>query len=51
MLILLKLHIYNTRKYRFLSFNSFLNEIIKIKNLERTVAVSNANKCESFRKK
>ena len=48
---LLKLDIHDTRKYRFLSFNSFLNEISKIKNLETRVAVNNWNKCESFRKK
>ena len=50
-LLLLKLHIYNTRKYALLSFNNFLNEISKIKNLERIGAVNNRNKCERFRKK
>ena len=50
-LILLKLHICNARKCVFLSFNIFLNEISKIKNLERRVAVYNWNKCERFRKK
>ena len=35
---LFKLHIYNTKKYGYLSFNSFLNNLSKIKNLERTVA-------------
>ena len=44
-LLLLKLHIYNTRKYGFLSFNNFLNEISRIKNLERRLAVKR-NKCE-----
>ena len=51
LLVLLKLHIYNTRKYRFLSFNSLLNEISKINNLERRVVVNNWNKCERSRKK
>ena len=50
-LLLLKLHICNTRNYDFLFFNNFLNEISKIKNLERRVAVNNQNKCERFRKK
>ena len=50
-LLLLKLHICNNRKYGFLFVNNFLNEISKIKNLERRVAVNNQNKCERFRKK
>ena len=50
-LLLFKLHIYNPRKYGFLSFNNFLNDISKIKNLEKRVAVNNWNKCERFRKK
>ena len=41
MLLLLKLRVNNTRKYRFLSFNNFLNKITKIKKLERRVAVNN----------
>ena len=44
-------HIYNARKYRFLSFNNFLNEVSKIKNLEKRVAGNNRNKSERFRKK
>ena len=40
-----KLHIYNARKYGFLSFDNFLYEISKIKNLEKRVAVNNWNKC------
>ena len=48
---LLKLHIYNARKYRFLSFNNFLNEISEIKNIEKRVARNNRSKCERFRKK
>ena len=43
--------IYNARKHRFLSFNNFLNEVSKIKNLEKRVAGNNRNKCERFRKK
>ena len=39
------------RKYRFLSFKKFWNEISKIKNLERRVVVNNRNKCKRFRKK
>ena len=38
-LLSFKLHIYNARKYGLLSFNNFLNEISKIKNLEKRVAV------------
>ena len=49
-ILLLKLCIYNTRKYGFLSLNNFLNEISKFKNLERRVAVNNRNKYERFRK-
>ena len=45
--LLLKLHTYDARKYRFVSFKSFLNEIIKIKDLERRIAVNNWNKGES----
>ena len=40
-LLLLKLRIYNTRSNGLLSFNNFLNEISKIKNLERRVALNN----------
>ena len=50
-LLLFKLHIYNARKHRFLSFNNFLNEISKIKNLGKRVAANNRIKCERFRKK
>ena len=50
-LLLLKLHLYITRNYVFLSHNNFLIDISKIKKLERRVAVSNRNKCERFRKK
>ena len=39
-----KLHIHNTRKYEFLSFNNFLNEISKTKNLEKRIALNNQNK-------
>ena len=49
-LLLLKLHLYNAIKDGFFSFSNFLNEINKIKNLERKVAVNNQNKCERFRK-
>ena len=50
-LLWFKLHIYNARKYGFLSFNNFLNEINKIKHLEKRVAANNWNKCGRFRKK
>ena len=50
-LLLFKLYICNARKHRFLSFNNFLNEVSKIKNLEKIVAANNWNKCERFRKK
>ena len=50
-LLLFKLYIYNARKHGFLSFNNFLNEISKIKNLEKRAAANNRNKCERFRKK
>ena len=50
-LLLFKLYIYNARKHGFLSFNNFLNEISKIKNLEKRVAANNRNKCERFIKK
>ena len=50
-LILFKLYIYNARKHEFLSFNNFLNEVSKIKKLEKRVAGNNRNKCERFRKK
>ena len=39
--LLFKLHIYSARKYGFLSFNNFLNEISKIENLEKRVAPNN----------
>ena len=50
-MLLFKLHIYNARKHGFLSFNNFLNEVSKIKNLEKRVAGNDQNKCEIFRKK
>ena len=50
-LLSFKLYIYNARKHRFLSFNNLLNEVSKIKNLEKRVAANNRNKCEKFRKK
>ena len=50
-LLLLKLHIFIRRKCGFLSFKNFLNEIDKIKNLEREVAVNSLNKRERFRTK
>ena len=50
-LLLFKLYIYNARKHGFLSFTNFLNEVSKIKNLEKRVARNNQNKCEQFRKK
>ena len=50
-LVLFKLHIYNARKHGFLSSNNFLNEISKIKNLEKRVAANNRDKCERFRMK
>ena len=50
-LLSLKSHIYNARKYEFLLFNSFRNEISNIKNLEKTAAVNNQSKCKRFRKK
>ena len=34
-----------------MTFNNLLNEISKIKNLEKGVAGNNRNKCERFRKK
>ena len=34
-LLLLKLHIFSARKYGFLSFNNFLNEITNIKNFKK----------------
>ena len=49
-LLLLKLHVYNARKYGLLPLNKFLNEISKIKNLEKRAAANNRNKCERFRK-
>ena len=47
----LKSHIFIGKKYGLLSFNNFLNEISKIRNLERRVAANNRNKCKIFRKK
>ena len=44
-------YIYNARKHRFLSFKNFLNEVSKIKKLEKRVAWNNPNKSERFRKK
>ena len=49
-LLLFKLNIYNTRKAGFLYFNNFLNEVSKIKNLEKRIAANNRNKCERSRK-
>ena len=45
------IYIYNARKHGFLSFNNFLNEVSKVKNLEKRGAGNNRNKCERFRKK
>ena len=42
-ILLLKSQRFIGRKYRFLSFKNFLNEISKIKNLERRVVVNNRN--------
>ena len=42
-LLLLKLHTHNAIKHGFSSFNNFLNEISKIKNLEKRLAVDNQN--------
>ena len=50
-ILLLKSQRFIGRKYRFLSFKKILNEICKIKNLERRVVVNNRNKCKIFRKK
>ena len=36
-------------KYGFLSFNNFLNEISKIRILERRLAVNNRSKCARLR--
>ena len=47
-LLLFKSHINSARKYGFLYFNNFLNEISKINNLGKRVAVNNGNKCERF---
>ena len=41
---------YSATKYGCLSFNNFLNEISKIKYLEKRVAAKNQNKSERFRK-
>ena len=49
--LLFKLHVFHVRKHGFLSFNSFLNEINKIKILGKRVTANNPNKCERFRKK
>ena len=49
-LLLFKSHIDSARKYGFLNFNNFLNEISKINNLGKRVSVNNGNKCERFRK-
>ena len=48
LLLLLESHIFIGRKYRFLSFKNLLNEISKIKNLERRVVVKNRNKCKNL---
>ena len=50
-ILLLKSQRFIGRKYRFLSFKKILNEICKIKNLERRVVVNNRNKRKIFRKK
>ena len=50
-LLLFKLYVYNARKHGFLSFNNFLNDFSKVKNLEKRVAANNRNKCERFIKK
>ena len=50
-MLLLKSQRFIGRKYRFLSFKKILNEICKIKNLERRVVVNNRNKRKIFRKK
>ena len=47
--ILLLFELY--RKHGFLSFNNFLNEISKIKNLEKRAPSNNWSKCERFRNK
>ena len=39
-LLLFKLHIYNARKYGFLSFNNFLNEINKFKHLKKVFGIN-----------
>ena len=49
-LLLLKSHVCNARKYGFLPLNKFFNEFCKIKNLEKRAVVNNRNKCERFRK-
>ena len=50
-LLLLKLHWYSTRKCKFICFSNLLNEISKIKNLKRRVALNNGNEYKRFRKK
>ena len=50
-LLLFKLCIYNARKHGLLSFNNFLNEISKIKSLEKIVVANNRNKYETFKHK
>ena len=49
-LLLFKLYI-ECQKTRIFSFNNFLNEFSKIKNLEKRVDANNRNECERFRKK
>ena len=49
-LLLLKLHTHNAIKHGFSSFNNFLNETSKMKNLEKRLAVNNQNWCERLRK-
>ena len=44
-------YIWNTRKYGFLAFNNFPNDISKTKNLERIISINNQNKCERYWKK
>ena len=50
--IILLWHVHNTGKYRFLSFDTFINEIKNSWKIEKKkIAVNNQNKCERFRKK
>ena len=40
-ILLIQISIYNAKKRGFLSFNNFLNEVSKIKNLEKRAAGNN----------